>query len=84
MIKNTTNAQDWIIWDTKRDPFNEVTQFLYPNLNNAEAAGSNVVDLVSNGFKLRNAGTRNRNYNGDVYLFMAFAEAPFKYANARP
>ena len=83
MIKNTSNAQDWIIWDTKRNPSNEVTLFLYPNLTDGDATGSNVVDLVSNGFKLRNAGTRNRNYNGDVYLFMAFAEAPFKYATAR-
>ena len=83
MIKNTSNAQDWMIWDTKRNPFNEVTQFLYPNLSADEGAGSNVLDLVSNGFKLRNAGTRNRNYNGDVYLYMAFAESPFKTANAR-
>ena len=83
MIKNTTNAQDWMIWDIKRNPFNEVTQFLYPNLYAAEAAGSGVLDLVSNGFKLRNAGTRNRNYNGDVYLYQAFADSPFKTATAR-
>ena len=83
MIKNTSNAQDWILFDTKRNPFNEVKQFLYPNLSADEGAGSNVIDLVSNGFKLRNAGTRNRNYNGDVYLYMAFAESPFKTANAR-
>jgi len=83
MIKNTTNAQDWIIWDTKRDPFNVTQQFLYPNLSAAEAAGgAGVIDLLSNGFKLRNAGTRNRNYNGDVYLFMAFADSPFKSATA--
>ena len=83
MVKNITAAADWMIWDTKRNPSNEITQFLYPNLSADEGAGSNVLDLVSNGFKLRNAGTRNRNYNGDVYLYMAFAESPFKYANAR-
>jgi len=83
MIKNTSNAQDWILFDNKRDPFNVTQQFLYPNLSNAEAAGgAGVIDLLSNGFKLRNAGTRNRNYNGDVYLFMAFADSPFKSATA--
>ena len=84
MIKNTSNAQDWILFDNKRDPFNVTQQFLYPNLSAAEAAGgAGVIDLLSNGFKLRNAGTRNRNYNGDVYLFMAFADSPFKSATAR-
>ncbi|MBP02264.1 MAG: hypothetical protein CMM25_05605, partial [Rhodospirillaceae bacterium] len=84
LIKNTTNAQDWILFDNKRDSFNVTQQFLYPNLAAAEAAGgASVLDMVSNGFKLRNAGTRNRNYSGDVYLYMAFAESPFKYANAR-
>jgi hypothetical protein len=83
MVKNITAVADWMIWDTKRNPFNEITRFLYPNLSADDGAGSNVLDLVSNGFKLRNAGTRNRNYNGDVYLYMAFAESPFKNANAR-
>ena len=83
MVKNITAAADWMIWDTKRNPFNEITRFLYPNLSADDGAGSNVLDLVSNGFKLRNAGTRNRNYNGDVYLFMAFADSPFKTATAR-
>jgi hypothetical protein len=82
MIKNTSNAQDWILFDNKRDPFNVTQQFLYPNLSAAEAAGgASVLDMVSNGFKLRGT-TRNRNYNGDVYLFMAFADSPFKSATA--
>jgi len=83
MIKNTSNAQDWILFDNKRDPFNVTQTFLYPNLASADAlGGAGVIDLLSNGFKLRNAGTRNRNYNGDVYLFMAFADSPFKSATA--
>ena len=83
LIKNTSNAQDWILFDNKRDPFNVTQQFLYPNLTAAEAAGgATVLDMLSNGFKLRGT-TRNRNYSSDVYLYMAFAEFPFKYANAR-
>ena len=83
LIKNTSNAQDWILFDNKRDPFNVTQQFLYPNMNYAEAAGgATVLDMLSNGFKLRGT-TRNRNYSGDVYIYMAFAEFPFKYSNAR-
>jgi hypothetical protein len=83
MIKRTDTATDWIIWDTVRDTYNEFTKFLYPNDNSAEAIGSGVADALSNGFKLRNAGTANRNASGGTYIYMAFAENPFKYANAR-
>ena len=39
------------------------------------------MDFVSNGFKLRStSGAFNDATN---FIYMAFAEAPFKYANAR-
>ena len=82
MIKAADSAYNWIIWDTTRDTYNEFTKFLYPNLSDAEAIGSNVADAVSNGFKLR-ATSVNRNASGETYIYMAFAEMPFKYANAR-
>ena len=40
------------------------------------------LDLLSNGFKAINA-EGSTNTNGGTYLFMAFAETPFKYANGR-
>tara|TARA_R110000772_G_scaffold104092_1_gene205353 strand:+ start:33 stop:1691 length:1659 start_codon:yes stop_codon:yes gene_type:complete len=83
MIKRTDAATDWIIWDDKRNTYNELTEFLYPNLSAAEASGTGVADLLSNGFKLRNAGVSNRNASGGNYIYLAFAENPFKYANAR-
>ena len=83
MIKRTNNAADWIMFDNKRDTENELTQFLYPNLSNAEATGSGVLDFVSNGFVLRNGGTSNRNSQNSSYIYLAFAEQPFKFANAR-
>lgn len=83
MIKRTDAAADWIIWDDKRNTYNELTEFLYPNGTYAEATGSGVADLLSNGFKLRNAGVSNRNASGGNYAYLAFAENPFKYANAR-
>ena len=39
-------------------------------------------DFLSNGFKLRNT-TNEWNGSGNTHVYMAFAEQPFKYANAR-
>ena len=70
------------MWDNKRSPQNVNDNTLFSNTNAAEGADSAFdIDLLSNGFKLRNAeGPVN---NAAVYIYMAFAEAPFKYANAR-
>jgi hypothetical protein len=62
-----------------------VNNYLLPNAADAEASGSSpndVDDFLSNGFKIRcsNAG---QNASGGTYIYMAFAENPFKYANAR-
>jgi hypothetical protein len=40
------------------------------------------MDILSNGFKLRVSDT-NYNENTGTYIYLAFAEMPFKYANAR-
>ena len=55
---------------------------LYANTSDVEGSAVRV-DFVSNGFKHRNAdgGTAN-NYAND-YIFAAFAESPFKTANAK-
>ena len=39
-------------------------------------------DFVSNGFKHRSTGA-SENASGGTYIYMAFAEQPFKYANAK-
>ena len=40
------------------------------------------IDLLSNGFKLRNTDTKG-NGNNDSYVYLAFAEQAFKHARAR-
>ena len=42
----------------------------------------NHYDLLSNGFKVRDNGTES-NRDGGTFIYMAWAETPFKYANAR-
>lgn len=85
LIKRTDAATDWYFIDTARSPNNAASLWLYPSLSNAEAdtAGSGqAVDVVANGFKLRGANGAI-NASGGTYIFAAFAEFPFKYANAR-
>jgi len=84
MFKKTSATDDWVIIDSTRDVDNVASQTLYANGNFAE--DSNVtnrsVDFLSNGFKLRSSGTYI-NLSSGTFIYMAFAEAPFKYANAR-
>ena len=85
IIKRTDGAENWWLYDNKRDPDNPMTQILYGDLNNVEisATGNNVSnDFLSNGIKFI---TTNGNWNGNgmTYIYMAFAESPFKYSRAR-
>jgi hypothetical protein len=84
MIKRTDVSSDWVMVDTARDPINDFANFLYPNLSQAEDTdvATDYFDALSNGFKLRNTWTAINASNG-TYIFMAFAEQPFKYSNAR-
>jgi len=83
MFKRTDTADFWTIYDTSRSPSNIENLALYPNSSNAEATETNnPIDGLSNGFKARGAGTTS-NASGATYIYMAFAENPFKYSLAR-
>ena len=84
LIKDTTDASyNWKIFDNKRQTGNLMNLGLWTDLANAESTSSvNIVDFYSNGFKLRGSGNA-QNKNNNVLFYMAFAESPFKYANAR-
>ncbi len=82
LIKVTNTSDNWTVHDSARGPYNANQPELRPNTNAVEADSSDTaIDFLSNGFKLRNSDTGyNRLYN---YLYLAFAETPFKTANAR-
>ena len=83
MFKGATIASHWTMFDATRHPSNVNDSRLYANLSNAEDNPSAYkVDLLSNGFKLRHTGS-DFNTSGQTYIYLAFAENPFKYANAR-
>ena len=84
MIKRTDSAgYDWVIYDTSRNTYNAVTLNLDPNSSAAETnTGSSGMDILSNGFKLRDASLF-WNASGGTYVYACFASNPFKYSNAR-
>jgi hypothetical protein len=86
MIKASSAARGWIMFDTARDPYNVSQYRLFANTSDAESSGTtaNNIDILSNGFKLRlGANSEPSNESGTTYIYMAFAENPFKYSNAR-
>jgi hypothetical protein len=81
IIKWSSGVENWYTWDSARSTYNVVGPVLYPNLSNAESASVSL-DFLSNGFKIRDANNFV-NSNSGTYIYMAFAENPFKYSNAR-
>jgi len=74
-------GEQWIVFDTARTTYNIMGTYLHPSLSNAESTfDSN--DFLSNGFKIR-VNHPALNTSGATYIYMAFAENPFKNANAR-
>ena len=83
MIKRTDNVGSWNILDSARDTFNSVEASLYADNTTVELDEPTLGrDYLSNGFKL--TGTYSgQNASGGTYIFLAFAESPFKHTNAR-
>ena len=83
MVKKTSATNNWILQDNQRSTFNLIDDFLAADEAQAESTTSAVgIDFLSNGFKIRNSANA-MNTNSGTYLYMAFAESPFKTANAR-
>jgi len=70
------------VWDTSRDTANVAGNGLFPNYAVAEVAYGTILDILSNGFKLRTNGVVG-NSSGATYIYACFAENPAKYALAR-
>jgi hypothetical protein len=81
MVKRTNNTGTWQMADDKRLGYNPDTNDLFADLNEAENTGNYTI-LLSNGFKFINS-EQTHNGNGDTFIYLAFAESPFKNARAR-
>jgi hypothetical protein len=83
MVKKTTGtAQHWYVWDSARSTYNLTSNELYPSTSSAETSAATGIDVLSNGFKIRDSSAAY-NSNGDTVIYAAFAEHPFKYSLAR-
>jgi hypothetical protein len=81
IIKNTTSADNWAIYDNKRNTVNSRTKILLANSNAAEATEVGaVIDFLSNGFQSvgtgGGGGSGQVNKNANTYIYMAFAADP--------
>jgi len=86
IVKRTDSTGDWYVIDSSRATYNQIGPGLNPNTSSAEfTLGSptgGALDFLSNGFKWRGTYV-DMNASGGTYIFMAFAENPFKNALAR-
>ena len=84
LLKSIDGSAHWEMEDDKRDPYNLSHKSLQANLAYAEdtSTSRNGLDFVSNGFKFRSNSSNVMN-GSETYLYIAFADSPFKYANAR-
>jgi hypothetical protein len=80
MIKGTSAGRDWVMYDNKRTPDNGV--YLRANEAGTEQtdATNHDISFLSNGFKIR-GGSGDINTTNESYIYMAFADQPFKFAN---
>ena len=83
MIKIASGTGNWNIFDIKRDGYNGENENLSANLSDAESAGNNRIDILSNGFKVR-ASTADVGSSGATYIYIAFAENPFVSSTGVP
>ena len=90
-----TTYSSWSIYDDKRLGYNPTggMQVLYANRNYAEGKrgqGSDntgvtaVIDMLSNGFKIRDADSDEVGAPNNTYIYMAFAEHPFVTSTGIP
>ncbi|MDP6584534.1 MAG: hypothetical protein QF535_07740, partial [Anaerolineales bacterium] len=80
IVKNTAQVEGWCQWDSAREPYNKMSKQLMPDDPRAEYTANTTtfaIDFVSNGVKLRSSYSALNNSNQD-FLYIAFAESPFK------
>ena len=87
ILKATNSARNWVLMDNKRSAVSGANQNDYTleanNSNTENTAGAvGSIDMLSNGFKFRGSAA-DSNGSGNTYIYLAFAEAPFKNSRAR-
>ena len=74
--KYDVTGRSWVFIDSERDKFNVAKYNLWPNLTAGDTTTYDVLDILSNGFKVR---TNTNGWVGEStnqYIYAAWAEAP--------
>ena len=82
LLKRTDNAEHWLISDSVQNPLNPITEYLEASTSSDTNTSNFGVDYLSNGFKLRTSDAQ-QNHSSGTFMYLAFAETPFKHTNAR-
>ena len=83
LIKSTSSGTNFCIFDNKRLGYNVDNNLMRIGAGSTTTEQTDDdVDFLSNGLKFRRSST-NFNNSSHTYVYLAFAEAPFKFANAR-
>jgi hypothetical protein len=86
IIKEHDSTNNWVLWDSERNPINEGTHCsLIPNdtaVDNCNT-GYLVMDFLSNGFKYTDTNAI-ANTAGQDYMYIAFAHSPFVNSEGVP
>jgi hypothetical protein len=81
MTKCSSSGGEWEMYDTSRGSYNAITSTLEAQSSTSEL-NYYTIDILSNGFKQRNY-YNTQNQSGATFIYMAFAEHPFKHSLAR-
>ena len=82
-IKETGTSDDWVVYDSTRDPINRGSSRVSRwEVDAAEFDGTGrAIDFLASGFKIRTSNnTINQTTN---FVFGAWADVPFKYNNTQ-
>ena len=75
MIKRTDSANNWVIFDNKRDTTSPLSKILYADSNSSEAEGGTTTSITisSTGFSMSTSQFGGSiNTDGGQYIYMAF------------
>ena len=76
MCKAYNGSQPWQVYDNQRGKTNVIQNGLQWNSSNSQYTGTDRIDFLSNGFKLKGSGGVEPNVDGLLYVYAAWAEAP--------
>tara|TARA_R100001460_G_scaffold56181_1_gene95643 strand:- start:81 stop:1151 length:1071 start_codon:yes stop_codon:yes gene_type:complete len=79
--KRTDSSGGWFMWSKDKPGYNVVNQRVLTNTAAAlDTSNDNRIDILSNGFKIRDDANAFNNSSGK-YMYMAFAENPLVATN---